>query len=72
VSPDDRYAVVDDFYDGLSYTLTNLVYGENAPLRAHPLRRTFEPAAQIHCRSPDLTTAERHEIVLQGGMMVRE
>src|SRR5712691_4331908 len=35
--PGRRYRVVDDFYDGLSYWLTQLVYDETPPVRAHPL-----------------------------------
>lgn len=66
--PGGRYAVIDDFYDGLSYTLTNLAYRADAPLRAHPrddpLQLPRNPLPE-----PDLATAERHDIVLQGGMM---
>jgi len=62
-----RYQVVDDFYDGLAYPLTELAY-DMAPLRAHPL-----DAPRVLPRNPlpepDLSTAERHELVLQGGMM---
>lgn len=63
-----RYAVTDEFYDGLAYTLTGLAYDTAAPLREHPLD------APIHLPSnplpsPDLAIAERQEIILQGGMM---
>ena len=62
------YRVVDDFYDGLAYPLTELAYGVAPPLRAHPL-----DAPRVLPRNtlpePDLATAERHELVLQGGMM---
>ncbi len=66
--PGKRFAVIDDFYDGLAYTLTTLAYDTAPPLRAHPLdapvalRRNPLP-------EPDLVKAERQEIVLQGGMM---
>ncbi len=66
--PGSRHAVIDDFYDGLAYTLTNLAYDKAPPLRAHPidapvgLPRNPLPA-------PDLANAVRQEIVLQGGMM---
>ena len=63
-----RYQVVDDFYDGLAYPLTELAYDMAPPLRAHPL-----DAPRVLPRNPlpepDLSTAERHELVLQGGMM---
>lgn len=66
--PGRRYAVIDDFYDGLAYTLTNFAYDDGPPLREHaldaPLTLPRNPVPE-----PDLATAERHEIVLQGGMM---
>ena len=66
--PGRRYRVVDDFYDELSYWLTQLAYNDEPPLRAHPLdgplRLPRNPVPE-----PDLTTAERHELRLQGGMM---
>ncbi len=66
--PGSRHAVIDDFYDGLAYTLTTLAYDSAPPLRAHPFDApvglTRNPLPE-----PDLGTAERQEIVLQGGMM---
>ncbi|MCZ8548198.1 multicopper oxidase family protein [Mesorhizobium qingshengii] len=66
--PGSRHAVTDDFYDGLAYTLTTLAYDSASPLRAHPLDAPLglprNPLPQ-----PDLASAERQEIVLQGGMM---
>lgn len=66
--PGSRHAVVDDFYDGLVYTLTTLAYDKAPPLRHHlldaPRRLPANPLP-----APDLAKAERHEIVLQGGMM---
>lgn len=66
--PGKRYAVIDDFYDGLAYTLATLAYDNAPPLRAHPLDAPVglprNPLPQ-----PDLARAERQEIVLQGGMM---
>src|SRR6516225_3899489 len=65
--PGRRYRVNDDFYEGLSYWLTRLVYSEGQPLRGHaldgPLALPRNPLPE-----PDLTTAERHEVILQGGM----
>lgn len=66
--PGRRYGVVDDFYDGLSYTLTNLAYEEGRPIREHPLEASLTlPRNPIP--ESDLATAVNHEIVLQGGMM---
>jgi FtsP/CotA-like multicopper oxidase with cupredoxin domain len=67
-APGSRHAVVDDFYDRLAYGLLDLAYERTAPLREHPLdaplRLPPNPLPQ-----PDLASAERHELVLQGGMM---
>jgi FtsP/CotA-like multicopper oxidase with cupredoxin domain len=66
--PGRRYRVVDDFYEGLSYWLTELAYDTQVPLREHsldaPLTLPRNPVPE-----PDLATAERHELKLQGGMM---
>jgi FtsP/CotA-like multicopper oxidase with cupredoxin domain len=66
--PGKRYKVFDDFYDGLSYWLTALAYDDKPPLRAHALDA---PASlpRNPVPEPELATAERHELVLQGGMM---
>ena len=65
--PGRRYRVVDDFYDGLAYRVTELAYDEKPPIRSHPLDTLSLP------RNPlpelDLADAERHELTLQGGMM---
>jgi len=66
--PGKRYRVIDDFYDGLSYWLTQFAYDDAPPLRAHaldpPLALPGNPVPE-----PDLATAQRHEVRLQGGMM---
>lgn len=66
--PGRRYKVVDDFYDGLSYWLTQLAYDDRPPLHAHsldpPLALPRNPVPE-----PDLATAQRYELHLQGGMM---
>ena len=66
--PGKRYFVIDDFYDGLSYTLTNLVYDEGPALRdltsASPLVLPRNPLPEL-----DLAKAVRQDIILQGGMM---
>jgi FtsP/CotA-like multicopper oxidase with cupredoxin domain len=66
--PGRRYRVIDDFYDGLSYTLTELVYAAGAPMRAHPLAASLA-LPRNPLPEPDLAHAERHDIKLQGGMM---
>jgi len=66
--PGRRYRVIDDFYEGLSYWLTRLAYDERQPLRGH----SGDPPLVLprnRLPEPDPTTAERHELVLQGGMM---
>jgi FtsP/CotA-like multicopper oxidase with cupredoxin domain len=66
-SPGRHYEVTDEFYDGLAYTLTQLEY-EAVPLRDDPpdglLSLPRNPLPE-----PDLVTAERHKLTLQGGMM---
>ncbi|MER9329179.1 multicopper oxidase family protein [Mesorhizobium sp. M0488] len=66
--PGSRHATIDDFYDGLAYTLVNLAYEKGPPLRAHrldaPVGLPRNPLS-----APDLAKAVRQEIVLQGGMM---
>ncbi len=66
--PGRSYAVVDDFYERLSYTLTTLAYRQASPVRAHPLDAALN-LPRNPLPEPDLATAERHDIVLQGGMM---
>jgi FtsP/CotA-like multicopper oxidase with cupredoxin domain len=66
--PGRRYRVVDDFYDGLAYRLTELVYEKRPPVRTQPLDAPITlPLNPVP--EPDLATAERHELKLQGGMM---
>jgi FtsP/CotA-like multicopper oxidase with cupredoxin domain len=66
--PGKRYKVIDEFDDDLEYTLVDLAYDIAPPLRPHPsdapIRLPRNPLPE-----PDLKTAERHELVLQGGMM---
>ena len=66
--PGRRYRVVDDFYDGMAYWLTQLVYDAKPPLRAHssdaPLALPRNPLPE-----PNVDAAEHHTLMLQGGMM---
>ncbi|RTM14174.1 MAG: multicopper oxidase family protein [Bradyrhizobiaceae bacterium] len=66
--PGRRYRVIDDFYDGLAYWVTKLAYEDKPPLRAHSL----DPPPALPRNpvpEPDVTTAQRQELRLQGGMM---
>jgi FtsP/CotA-like multicopper oxidase with cupredoxin domain len=66
--PGRRYRAIDDFYDGLPYWLTQLAYDKRPPIRAHSLEaRISLPRNPLP--EPDLASAERHELRLQGGMM---
>lgn len=66
--PGHHYRVVDDFYDDLAYTLTQLAYGEKPMERAAPLG-AIAPLPPNPLATPDLGAAEGHELALQGGMM---
>jgi FtsP/CotA-like multicopper oxidase with cupredoxin domain len=66
--PGRRYRVIDDFYEGLSYWLTQLAYDKAPPIRPHPLDAAFA-LSRNPLPEPDLASAERHELRLQGGMM---
>jgi FtsP/CotA-like multicopper oxidase with cupredoxin domain len=66
--PGRRYRVIDDFYDGLAYWLTQFAYSDKPSVRAHP---SDAPASLPLNRlpEPDLASAEHHVLKLQGGMM---
>src|SRR5437016_339086 len=66
--PGSRHRVVDDFYEGLAYTLSEFVYDTGPPLRAHPLDAP-RALPRNPLPEPDLAAAKRQELVLQGGMM---
>ena len=66
--PGQSYRVIDDFYQDLAYKFVDLAYdpGKSArELRSDPPARLPDNPLP----EPDLATAERHEIALQGGMM---
>jgi FtsP/CotA-like multicopper oxidase with cupredoxin domain len=64
----ERFAITDGFYPQFTYRLLEIAYAD-APLRDRALdadiRLPRNPLAE-----PDLAAAERHEIVLSGGMMM--
>lgn len=66
--PGRRYAVHDDFYEGLAYTVTHLNYSETLSSRT-ARDDNYVPLPGNPLPEPDLAGAERHEIILQGGMM---
>jgi FtsP/CotA-like multicopper oxidase with cupredoxin domain len=62
-----RYAITDDFYDGLAYKLTDIAYGPES-VRARPLDVGLAlPPNPLP--EPNIAIARRQEIILQGGMM---
>jgi FtsP/CotA-like multicopper oxidase with cupredoxin domain len=65
--PGKRYAIIDDFYEGLSFTLTDLVYTAEA---LRPRRPDRVPVLSPNpLPAPDIAKAHKQDIVLQGGMM---
>ena len=67
-TPGGRFKVRDRAYRDESLTLLDLVYLDQAPLREQPLDASLElPANPIP--EPNLTHAERHEVVFTGGAM---
>jgi FtsP/CotA-like multicopper oxidase with cupredoxin domain len=66
--PGQSAQVRDTFYDGLEYELVDIVYSGEPPLRARPLA----PPAKLPPNpipEPDLVKAQRHDVMLTGGMM---
>jgi len=64
----ERFAVTDGFYPQFTYRLLEIAYAA-APLRDHAIEASIKlPPNSLS--EPDLTAAERHEIVLGGGMMM--
>ena len=65
--PGSRFKVLDNFYKGLEYRLADLAFA-NAPLRAAQKVPIPAPAPNS-VSEPDLASAQRHEVTLEGGMM---
>jgi FtsP/CotA-like multicopper oxidase with cupredoxin domain len=65
--PGERYPIDDAFYRGLQYRLLDLVY-EDQVVREQPLRDAVALPANT-MPDPDVRSAERHDIVFNGGMM---
>jgi len=66
--PGRRYVVTDDFYDGLSYALTDFAYSKE-PAIARRTDASLPTLPPNPLPEPDLASAVRHELKLQGGMM---
>jgi FtsP/CotA-like multicopper oxidase with cupredoxin domain len=65
--PGDRFEIRDDYYRALAYKLVDIVY-DGSPLRERPSGAPVALPANT-MPEPDMGDAERHEIVLNGGMM---
>ena len=68
-NPGERFHVIDSFYENLEYRLLHLAYGDAALRDAAP--EAFAGPLENGLAEPNLTAAERHEVVLGGGMMGR-
>jgi FtsP/CotA-like multicopper oxidase with cupredoxin domain len=66
--PGARFAVADTFYREREYRLIDLLYADEPALRDQPLDAPVALAANP-LSEPDLSNAERQEVVLGGGMM---
>jgi FtsP/CotA-like multicopper oxidase with cupredoxin domain len=66
-TPGSSYTVTDDFYRDLAYKLVDLAYNPEKP--AGKRRQDLPRLPDNPLPEPDLGTAERHQIALQGGMM---
>ncbi len=68
--PGEKHAVRDSYYPRQQYRLLDLAYTSERPLRESPLDAPIRlPANPVP--EPDLAGAERHRILLGGGMMGR-
>ncbi|MGE3868005.1 MAG: multicopper oxidase family protein [Pseudorhodoplanes sp.] len=66
--PGERFAVVDSFYSTQHYRLIDLAYGGEAQVPRKP-GADFARLARNPLAEPDLAQAERHDVILGGGMM---
>ena len=68
--PGERYAVHDRYYPRQHYRVLDLAYTNEPPLRESPLDAPIRlPANPVP--EPDVANAERHRVLLGGGMMGR-
>jgi FtsP/CotA-like multicopper oxidase with cupredoxin domain len=66
--PGSTAAVIDDFYPNMAFTLVDLAYAPDRPLRNQPLKPP-QALAPNTMPEPALTTAKRHVVTFGGGMM---
>ncbi len=66
--PGSSAAVIDSFYEGLSYKLVDVAYTAQSPLRAQPLAAPTKLPPNT-MPEPDIANAQRHDVTLTGGMM---
>ena len=67
--PGTRHAIRDSFYATNAYTLSEIVYGDESPLRRDQSRTSPVSLPPNTMPEPSLDRAERHEVAFQGGMM---
>jgi len=68
--PGEKHAVHDRYYPRQQYRLLDLAYSSEPPLRESPLDASIRlPGNPVP--EPDLANAERHRVLLGGGMMGR-
>lgn len=67
--PGERFEVIDSFYKDLEYRLLEIAYSDDV-LREGPFEAFVAPR-ENGLPEPDVGAAERHEVVLGGGMMGR-
>jgi FtsP/CotA-like multicopper oxidase with cupredoxin domain len=65
--PGERFEVLDDYYRRLAYKLVDIVY-DGVPLRERPPDGPVALPANT-LPEPDMSSAERHELIFNGGMM---
>lgn len=66
--PGSSYLVRDSFYPTSAYTLTEIHYSGEVPLRSDPFKEPVRLAANT-MPEPSIGDAERHEVTFRGGMM---
>ena len=66
--PGQRFPVTDSYYPGREYRLLDLVCTDDLPKSERPRGSELRLAANP-LREPDIANAERHDVLLGGGMM---
>ncbi len=66
--PGHSATVLDTFYKDLEYKLVQIAYSDEQPLRVQPLAAPAKLSANP-IPEPDLAKAQRHDVMLTGGMM---